>query len=172
MRSVLRYSWTIYTCDLRDIFTFFLAAIYAGLLGIGFQYHEYALKEAVDDTYVGGSLQILPVDPNFANIGHLRGHPGASQDLSAAGKISVYPIVALLGGNCLESFHRGIQERYFTEIIMDTYKAITGCIPKSQFKTQSVFDTVLLYDKSIIVNWSFTSTWRTSQRFLPLESFF
>lgn len=95
-----------------------------------------------------------------------------TQDLSAAGKISAYPIVVLLGGNGLELFHLGIQERYFTEIIMDTYKAIAGSIPKSQFKTQSVFDTVLLYDKAIIVNWSFTSTWRTSQRFLPLESFF
>lgn len=154
VRSSIGYSWAIYTCGLRDIFTFLLAAVYATLLGICYQYHEFALKNAVDDTCTSGLYSFYRLILFLQIVVICVVTLGLSEDLVSAGEVSAFPIAVLLGGNALELFHRGIQERYFTEIITETYQGVARTIrPNDLARYSTMFDVVSSLDKSTVVLW-------------------
>jgi hypothetical protein len=154
VRSSIGYSWAIYTCGLRDVFTFFLVVIYATILGIGFQYHEFAFKSAVDDTYTSGLYSFYRLILFLQVVVICVVTLGLSEDLASAGEVSTFPIAVLLGGNALELFHRGIQERYFTEIITETYQDLAKSIgPNELARYSSMFDVVFSLDRSSIILW-------------------
>lgn len=154
------YGWVFYVAGLRNGFTLLLSMLYATLLDLGFQFYAYVHKYTDRPNLVGLysfyriliMLQIIIVmavivvliDDTVAMGGDGRYRP------------NTYAIAVLLQGVTLELVHRGLQERYFQEILSDGFVELESTIPpNSMARYTSVYQAVYDTAPGLVVQWEF-----------------
>lgn len=150
------YGWVFYVAGLRNGFTLLLAMLYATLLDLGFQFYAYVHKYTNRPNLMGlysfyRILIMLQIIIVMAVIVVL-----IDDTVAVGGDGRTYAIAVLLQGVTLELVQRGLQERYFQEILSDVFVELESTIPpNSMARYTSVYQAVYDTAPGLVVQWEF-----------------